>query len=54
MEALFLLIPVSIVIVAIAGYWFLWAVNNDQFDNLDSESLSIFADDPNEQEEKDP
>ncbi|OKO42859.1 cytochrome oxidase maturation protein, cbb3-type, partial [Pseudomonas aeruginosa] len=35
MAALYILIPVAIVIVAIAIYVFFWAVDSGQYDDLD-------------------
>lgn len=35
MEILFLLIPLSIVLVGCAVFWFTWAVDHGQFDDLD-------------------
>jgi len=45
MEMLVVLIPVSIVLIAIAGAVFLWAVNNNQFEELDKHGLDILEDD---------
>lgn len=45
MEMLFILIPVSIVLIALAGAIFLWAVNNNQFEHLDKHGFDILDDD---------
>jgi len=45
MEMLFVLIPVSIVLIGIAGAIFLWAVNNNQFEQLDKHGFDILEDD---------
>ena len=45
MEILVILIPISIVLIAIAGVLFLWAVNNDQFEQLDKHGFDIFEED---------
>ena len=45
MAALYMLIPLSIVLVG-AGIWaFFWAVNNGQFDDMDSPATSPLEDD---------
>ena len=48
MEILLLLIPISIVLIAIAGATFVWAVNNDQFEELDRHGFDILEDDSGE------
>ena len=45
MEILLLLIPLSIVLMAVAGATFLWAVNNDQFEDLDRHGFDILDED---------
>ena len=45
MEMLWVLIPVSIVLIGIAAAVFLWAVNNNQFEQLDKHGFDIFEDD---------
>lgn len=44
-EILYLLIPVSIVLVFVIGAIFWWALNNQQFDSLDEEANRIFLED---------
>ena len=44
MEILLLLIPVSIVLIAIAGTVFVWAVNHRQFEQLGKHGFDIFED----------
>ncbi len=44
-ESLYLLIPVALVFVAIAIKVFFWAVNNGQYDDLDTEAHRILFDD---------
>ena len=41
MEILFLLIPLSLVLLAVAIWAFFWAVRNNQFDDLDSPAMDI-------------
>lgn len=48
MNIIFLLIPLSIVLVAVAAWAFFWAVGNGQFDDLDTPAWRILADDENE------
>lgn len=46
MEAVFLLIPLAVILVAIAVAAFIWAVNSGQFDDLDrAASQVLFEDD---------
>ena len=46
MEALYVLIPVSLLLLgaAIAAFW--WAVDHDQFDDLERESSRLLFDEP--------
>lgn len=46
MNALLILIPVSLVLLGIAVWAFFWAVNRGQFDDLDTPPLRILEDDP--------
>ena len=47
MESLFILIPVALIFIAVAVKLFFWAVDNKQFDDLDSSAQNIlFDDDP--------
>ena len=45
MEILYLLIPLSLVIVAGIAYIFLWAVKNGQFDDMEGPAHRILLDD---------
>ena len=45
MEAIFLLVPVSVVIVFIALAAFVWSVSRHQFDDLGKEAERILLDD---------
>ena len=51
MSILLLLIPLSLVLGAIAVWAFVWAVNHDQFDDLDRAANSILFDDDLEGEQ---
>lgn len=46
MESLYLLIPIAILIVAVAVAVFFWAVKSGQYDDLDTEGQRILFDDP--------
>jgi cbb3-type cytochrome oxidase maturation protein len=45
MEILMLLIPLSVVLVALIGGVFWWSVRNGQFDDLEGPAHRILADD---------
>lgn len=45
MDSLYILIPIAVVFVAVAISAFLWAVNNRQYDDLDSEAQRILFED---------
>ncbi|MGB3727552.1 MAG: cbb3-type cytochrome oxidase assembly protein CcoS [Glaciecola sp.] len=45
MSIIFVLIPLAIIIVAIAIGVFFWAVKSNQFDDLDRQGYSILFDD---------
>jgi cbb3-type cytochrome oxidase maturation protein len=45
MAILFLLIPVSLTLVALGCWAFFWAVRSGQFDQLDSASWDILVED---------
>jgi len=45
MSIIFFLIPLGLLLLAIAVGAFIWAVNNDQFDDLDRAGQSILFDD---------
>jgi cbb3-type cytochrome oxidase maturation protein len=45
MSILYLLIPLSLGLVALAVWAFFWAVNNGQYDDLDSPAWRILTDD---------
>jgi cbb3-type cytochrome oxidase maturation protein len=45
MEMIVVLIPISIVLIGIAAAVFLWAVNHNQFDQLDKHGFDIFEED---------
>lgn len=45
MNILLLLIPISLVLLGIAIWAFVWAVRRGQFDDLDTPALDILTDD---------
>lgn len=45
MDILFLLIPLSLVLVFLIGWVFWWSLANDQFEDLDSPGHAILMDD---------
>lgn len=45
MEIVFFLVPISLLLVLLACWAFVWSVSNDQFEDLDKESYSILLDD---------
>lgn len=45
MSIIFVLIPIAIIIVAIAIGMFFWAVKSNQFDDLERQGYSILFDD---------
>lgn len=48
MSIVFVLIPVSLVLVGFAVWAFFWAVRTGQFDELDSPAWEILVEDKNE------
>ena len=46
MAILIFLIPISLLLLGVAIWAFVWAVRRGQFDDLDSASLDILQDDP--------
>ena len=53
MEVIFVLVPISLVIIGGALWAFVWSVRNDQFEDLDKEAYSILFDDDAELKPKD-
>ncbi len=45
MNIIFIMIPMAIVLIAVAVAFFFWATNNKQFDDLDSPAYRILLDD---------
>jgi len=51
MEIIYLLIPLSLILLAAAIWAFFWAIKSGQFDDLDSPALSILDDTEAQQNE---
>ena len=45
MNIIYVLIPLSLLVISVAIVFFFWAVNNDQYDDFDSPSKHIILDD---------
>ena len=45
MTILLLLIPLSLMLLGVAAWAFIWAVRTGQFDDLDTPALDILSDD---------
>lgn len=45
MEMLYVLIPIALILVAIAFATFMWAVKNDQYEDLETPAHRILFDD---------
>lgn len=52
MSIIYVLIPIAIIIVALAVVIFFWAVKSNQFEDLDRQGYSILFDDDLSPEEK--
>jgi cbb3-type cytochrome oxidase maturation protein len=54
MEALFLLVPLSVLLVALAIWIFFGAADSGQFDDLEGPALRVLHDDDSVHDEKAP
>jgi cbb3-type cytochrome oxidase maturation protein len=45
MEVVFVLVPVSLIVVGISLWAFVWSVKNEQFEDLEKEAHSILFED---------
>ena len=52
MESLLILIPLALILIAVAIKIFFWAVDDGQFDDLEGPAHSILFDQPLEKETK--
>lgn len=48
MELFLILIPVTVILVLLSLWAFVWSAKNDQFDDLDKQAYSILFDDPDD------
>jgi cbb3-type cytochrome oxidase maturation protein len=48
MNVILLLIPLSIVLLAVSVYAFFWAIDHSQFDDLETPALMPLSDDPDQ------
>jgi len=46
MSIIYVLIPIAILLTALAIYFFFWAVKTEQFDDLEKQGMSILFDEP--------
>lgn len=53
MESLYLLIPISVVLVFLIGVAFWWSVRNGQFDDMEGPAYRILMDDDRPQTRSD-
>lgn len=44
LEVLYVLIPMTLILAVLALAWFLWAIHNGQFDDLETPALRILFD----------
>lgn len=49
MNILLLLVPISLLLLGVAIWAFVWAVRRGQFDDLDTAALDILVDDEHDQ-----
>lgn len=49
MKIIYVLIPLSLMLMGIAIWAFFWAVRNNQFDDLDTPAMDILDDDDSEE-----
>ena len=54
MRILLMLVPISLVLLGIAIWAFVWAVRRGQFDDLDTPALDILAEDGEERRDATP
>lgn len=50
MDILYLLVPLSVVLVIVTGVVFWWALERGQFDDLEGPGLRVVADDDRSQD----
>ena len=50
MKIIFFLVPIGLVMLGLAIWAFIWAVNNNQFEDMDSEAQQILYDEKKERQ----
>jgi cbb3-type cytochrome oxidase maturation protein len=53
MELFLVLIPVTVVLVLLSLWAFVWSTRNEQFDDLDRQAWSILFEDPDQRRKQD-
>ncbi|MBZ0088412.1 MAG: cbb3-type cytochrome oxidase assembly protein CcoS [Thermomonas sp.] len=53
MNILLFLIPISLVLIGVAAWVFVWAVRHGQFEDLDTPALDVLRDDARPVQDKD-
>ncbi|RXJ74346.1 cbb3-type cytochrome oxidase assembly protein CcoS [Veronia nyctiphanis] len=48
MESIYILIPIAILLVAVAVGIFIWAVKSEQFEDLERQGMNILLDEKND------
>ena len=51
MKIIYILIPLSLILLGLAVWAFFWAVRNEQFEDLDTPAMDILDDDEPEDRE---
>ena len=54
MKIIYILIPLSLMLLSLAVWAFFWAVRNDQFDDLDTPAMDILDDDESSADDQHP
>lgn len=54
MESLYFLVPCALIFIAIAIKFLFWAINNGQYDNLDTEAHRILFEEKNKSSPQEP
>ena len=54
MNVLLMLVPLSLMLLGVAIWAFVWAVRRGQFDDLDTPAIDILVEDPAEQPPRSP
>lgn len=52
MDIIYILIPLALLVLVVAIFFFFWAVNSDQFDDFDGPAYHIIIDDKRDDSNK--